>query len=63
MAGYTPYQALQNQVGWTLGSLAILVVALRVYCRSMAQRNFGLDDGFMVMALVCFALLHEPLKF
>lgn len=58
MADSRRYQDLLDQMGWTLCALAIVIVGARTYCRSVAVRNFALDDGCMVMALVCEALLR-----
>ncbi|KAF3036404.1 hypothetical protein E8E11_005935, partial [Didymella keratinophila] len=45
------YRSQLNAVGWALSSVAIVVVGARVYCRYLLINNFGLDDGFMVLAL------------
>lgn len=57
MAGSRRYQEMFNQMGCTLYALAIVVVGVRTYCRPVAVRNFTLDDGFMVVALVSESLV------
>lgn len=46
------YRSQLNIVGWALGSVAIVVVSARVYCRHFLIQTFGLDDGLMVLAMV-----------
>lgn len=39
-------------ISWTVTGIAIVFVALRVYLRKTLKRLFGVDDWFMVFALV-----------
>lgn len=39
-------------IGGTLGVLSILTTALRCYTRVFIVKSFGLDDWFMLLALV-----------
>ncbi|KAI9655764.1 MAG: hypothetical protein M1821_005199 [Bathelium mastoideum] len=41
---------------WTEGAIAILIVALRVYCR-VTMRQMGLDDYMMLFTLALFLIL------
>ena len=47
------YRKQLDQVAWSLCVLSTLTVCARCYCRAWVLRNFGWDDGFMVLALVC----------
>ncbi len=40
------------QILWTLGSISIIVVALRIYTKIRQTRRLYWDDGLMVLALV-----------
>ncbi|KAF2871669.1 hypothetical protein BDV95DRAFT_594739 [Massariosphaeria phaeospora] len=61
------YQAQLNQVGWSLGSISIVVVACRCYCRLIVLKRFGWDDAFMVLALfsgvTCAALVSAGVHY
>jgi hypothetical protein len=46
------YRLLLNVPGWILGSLAIVVVGIRSYCRCILIHAFGPDDAVMVLATV-----------
>lgn len=41
-----------NAVTGTLLGIAVLFVVIRCYVRLMMSRNFGWDDGIIVMTLV-----------
>ncbi|KAL4900264.1 hypothetical protein BDW74DRAFT_171012 [Aspergillus multicolor] len=47
-------------VSWTLGSLCIVIVAVRIYTRTFVTRQLGWDDFFIALsllgAIVCSAL-------
>lgn len=42
-----------NAVGWTLGAISTVIIALRIYARTVLASKFGWDDGLMVLAWVC----------
>ena len=48
------YRWQLNVVGWTLCSIAIVMVVARSYCRFFVKHSFGADDALMVLSLVCF---------
>lgn len=48
----TDYRSQLNVVGWTLCSVAAVVVGARSYCRYFLLHSFGLDDALMILALV-----------
>lgn len=39
-------------VSWSFGSVAIIVVAIRLYTRLILTRKAGWDDFFIVLSLV-----------
>jgi hypothetical protein len=45
-------------VSWTLGTLSILLVALRLYTRLLITRCRGWDDLFVTIALVRFVSFY-----
>jgi hypothetical protein len=53
------YRWQLNVVGWTLCSIAIVVVFARSYCRFFVIHSFGADDALMVLSMVRF--LHDAL--
>ena len=65
------YRSQLNVVGWSLCSVAIIVVGARSYCRYFLIHSFGLDDALMVLALVSTNALtfsttgetHDPLGY
>jgi hypothetical protein len=44
-------------VSWTLGSLCVVIVAVRLYTRALVTRQLGWDDSFITLSLVC---MHLP---
>lgn len=48
------YRWQLNVVGWTLCSIAIVVVVARSYCRFFVKHSFGADDALMVLSMVRF---------
>ena len=48
------YRWQLNVVGWTLCSIAIVVVIARSYCRVFVIHSFGADDALMVLSMVRF---------
>ncbi|PSN70584.1 hypothetical protein BS50DRAFT_486793 [Corynespora cassiicola Philippines] len=61
------YQKQLNEVGWSLCTISMLVVAGRCYCRLVALKRFGWDDAFMVFAMAsgvaCAALVSAGVKY
>ncbi|KAI0166750.1 hypothetical protein GGR52DRAFT_555372 [Hypoxylon sp. FL1284] len=63
------YPSLDNNA-WTLSGLAIVLVALRIWCRCNANRRLWWDDCFLVIALMLIVadaaifsvLLNQPYK-
>lgn len=43
-------------------ALTLVVVAARLWARCKIQRNFGLDDLLIIMALVCLGLNIYPVE-
>ena len=53
------YRWQLNVVGWTLCSIATVVVVARSYCRFFVIQSFGMDDALMVLSMV--RSLHDAL--
>ena len=50
------HASLLNVVGWFLTVATFLVVLTRLAIRRAVSHSIGLDDGFIIMALVCECL-------
>jgi len=48
---YTLVPTIEGVI-WTLASLAIVIVLLRLYTRVKIVQKLGWDDGFMFLAIV-----------
>ena len=51
--GYNGLQSRFAATVMTMTVLAIIVLSLRVYVRSLVVRNFGKDDVVITIAMVC----------
>ncbi|KAL4964285.1 uncharacterized protein BDV14DRAFT_190378 [Aspergillus stella-maris] len=50
-------------VSWTLASISIALVGLRVFIRVFLTRRRGWDDFFIVNAIICSALAHVGVSY
>lgn len=46
-------------VSWTLGSLCLVIIAVRLYTRALVTRQLGWDDFFIALSLVCMHLPND----
>lgn len=59
-----PNESYKGQTAFTIVealflAIATLLVSLRVYVRTMIVRGYGLDDTFMVLALVSAVVINR----